>query len=546
MPPRPRRLPTPRAMVVAPQPEAVEAGVETLRAGGNAIDAALACAFAQGVVDPLMSGIGGFGVLHAYDPRSGRHLLLDGQGGCPAVCTADMWADRIRGETSDGFGFILDGFINECGHQAVTVPGILATLGQGHALMGRLPWSDLFAPAIGLAEAGWRIRPHVHTVFTQDERRYGRMNYGEKISVTEEGARLYLRPDGSFKRPGDEVRNPALAATLALVRDEGAATLYVGELARRLAAEMKRGGGLLTAADLAGYAPETQQPLWQNYRGWRIAGNRPPGGGAMVAEMLAILSRFDLAALGHNTPDYIRVVAEAMKIATRDKDAHLGDPRFVEVPLDRLLGDAHAEACAAAIRAGDKAHVPRLGLTGEARGTTHVSCVDADGMVVSLTHSLGIPSGVIVPGTGFMLNGCMSVFDPRPGRAGSIAPGKRRFASMCPTLVFDGDRPVASLGAPGGTWITLGVLQVLLNLLDWGMGMQEAVSAPRFVATSDAIDISNRIPRSVEAAVTAMGYEVRRSHLGYAFAGVHGVAMFDGRLEGGADPQRDGYAGALN
>lgn len=551
----PRRLPPPRAMVVAPQPEAVEAGVAALRGGGNALDAALACALAQGVVDPLMCGLGGFGVIHAFDPATGRHLVLDGQGGCPLACTEGMWADRIRGETTDGFGFVLDGFVNERGHQAVTVPGILAAMGRAHAALGRLRWADLFGPAVSLAEEGWRVRPHVHTVWTQDERRYGRMNYGEKIGVSEDGRRLYLRPDGSYKRPGDEVRNPDLAATLRLVAREGAGVLYTGELARALAEEMRRGGGLLTADDLAAYAPEEQEPLWQAYRGWRVATNRPPGGGPMLAEMPSILLRFDLPALpgGHNGPEYIRVVAEAMKIATRDKDAHLGDPRFVEVPLDRLLGAEHAEACAAAIRRGEKAHVPRLGTGGasvgavaEARGTTHISCVDAAGMVVSMTHSLGIPSGVIVPGTGFMLNGCMSVFDPRPGRAGSIAPGKRRFASMCPSIVFDGEgRPAASLGAPGGTWITLAVLQVLLNLLDWGMGMQEAVSAPRFVATSDAIDISNRIPRAVERAVAGMGYEIRRSHLGYAFGGVHGIAMFGGRLEGGADPQRDGYAGAV-
>ena len=182
---------------------------------------------------------------------------------------------------------------------------------------------------------------------------------------------------------------------------------------------------------------------------------------------------------------------------------------------------------------------------GDARDTTHVSCVDADGMVVSMTHSLGIPSGVIVPGTGFILNGCMSVFDPRPGRAGSIAPGKRRFASMCPTIVYRDGAPVLTLGAPGGTWITLAVLQVILNVLDWGMGMQEAVSAPRFVATSEVIDISNRIPRTVQAAVEAMGYLVKRSPLSYAFAGVHGISLFDGALEGGADPQRDGMAAAL-
>ncbi len=550
----PRRLPSPRAMVVAAQPEAAEAGAATLRRGGSAVDAVVAAALVQGVVDPLMSGLGGFGALHVFDPRTGASTVLDGQGGCPLACTDAMWADRILGETSDGFGFILRDFVNECGHQAVTVPGILAVLARAHAERGCLPWSGLASPAIALAEDGWPVRPHNYMVFTQDERRYGRMNYGEKLGVSADGRRIYLEPDGGYKRIGQIIRNPDLAETLRAVAQDGAESFYRGDLARRIAADMQAGGGLLTAADLAGYEPERQEPLRQAYRGWEFATNRPPGGGVMVAEMLSILERFDLVSLGHNSPEYIRVVAEAMKVATRDKDAHISDPRFVPPPLDRLLSPGYAEERAAAIRRGEKTSVPRLAPApspqgaassppqGESRETTHVSCVDADGMVVSLTHSLGIPSGVIVPGTGFMLNGCMSVFDPRPGRAGSIAPGKRRFSSMCPSIVFRDGRPVMTLGAPGGTWITLAVLQVVLNVLDWGMGMQEAVSAPRFVATSDAIDISNRIGRDVQRAVEAMGYTVRRSALSYAFAGVHGITLFDGIAEGGADPQRDGMA----
>ena len=540
----PRRVPPARAMVVAAQPEAAEAGLQVLRAGGNALDAVVAAALVQGVVDPLMSGIGGFGVLHAYDPATGAHLLLDGQGGCPAACTPDMWAGRVAGETTDGFGFIVQGFVNECGHQAVTVPGILAVLGQAHRELGAAPWASLFGPAVQQAEEGWIVRPHSYTVFTQDERRYGRMDYGEKLGVSADGRRIYLQPDGSYKRVGAVIRNPDLAETLRQVAAEGAGIMHHGSLAERISSDMAAHGGLLTAADLAGYEPERQVPLRVTYRGYGIVTNPPPGGGMMVALMLRILERFDLVALGHNSPEYIRVVAEAMKIATRDKDAHISDPRFVAPPLGRLLSDAYADACAEGIRRGDKAAVPRLNRP-DPRETTHVSCVDAGGMVVSLTHSLGIPSGVIPPGAGFMLNGCMSVFDPRPGHAGSIAPGKRRFASMCPTIVFRGGVPVMTLGAPGGTWITLGVLQVLLNVLDWGMGMQEAVSAPRIAATSDAIDISNRIPAGVQRAVEAMGYAVRRSALSYAFAGVHGISLFDGRMEGGADPQRDGMAAGL-
>jgi gamma-glutamyltranspeptidase/glutathione hydrolase len=295
--------------------------------------------------------------------------------------------------------------------------------------------------------------------------------------------------------------------------------------------------------DLAAVKPVWKEPLAAHYRHLQVHTLPPPCEGFQFLLTLRILERFDLTALGHNTPDYIKVVVEAMKIAGADKEAHVGDPAFQDVPVARLLSDAYADSCAARIRAGERASLSRA--TTDARDTTHVSCVDAGGMFVSMTHTLATPSGVIPPGTGFMLNGAMNWMDPRPGRSGSIAPGKRRYSSMSPSIVLDGGRPVATLGAPGGAWITVAVMQVLLNLLDWGMGMQEAVSAPRFSATSDMVNISNRIPRGVQKALETEGYQVRRSYQSYAFAGVHGITLWDGVPEGGADPQRDGYAGGV-
>jgi gamma-glutamyltranspeptidase/glutathione hydrolase len=540
MPKPTRRMPPARAMITAPQPEAVEAGTAILRAGGNALDAVIACALTQGVVDPIMCGLGGLGILHLLDPSSGAHVVLDGLSVSPAACRENMWADRFEGDCPDGFGYIVGDNLNELGHSSVTAPGILRVLGQAYAQHGRAGWASLFEPAIGHAEEGWLVRPHVATMFYLDEHAYGRRSYLDKLAFTENGRRIYVRPDGTPKRLGERVLNPDLAATLRLIARDGAETLYTGELARRIVDDMERHGGLLTLDDLAAYVAEVREPLRVDYRGRTIAVPPPPAGGIMIAEMLRILERFDLAALGHNTPAYIQVVAEAMKLAGRDKERHIGDPRFIKPPLDRLLSDAYAEECAAAIRAGDRTPLPRAGV--EPKHTTTVSCVDADGMVVSLTHTLGLPSGVIPPGTGFMLNGGMNSYDPRPGRAASIGPGRRRFSTMSPSIVLEGETPVATLGAPGGAWITIAITQVLLNLLDWGMGMQEAISAPRFSATSDAIEISNRIPREVQREVEAMGYEVRRSPTSYPFGGAHGIFMWDDVLDGGADPQRDGLA----
>jgi gamma-glutamyltranspeptidase/glutathione hydrolase len=514
-----------------------------LAAGGNALDAVLACAFTQGVVDPLMCGIGGLGTLQIYDPSSGRHLVLDGLSTCPAACRADMWAADFEGECADGYGYMVKAAANELGHRAVTTPGILRVFAAAHAAFGCTKWEKLFDAAIGFAEQGWMIRPHVYGMFSMNESAYGRRPYVEKLALTPDGRRLYLRPDGTPKRVGDPVVNPELAATLGRIARDGVAAFYTGNIGQRIVVDMGAHGGLLSSRDLAEFKPETRAPLTVAYRGRRVAVTPPPGGGIMVAQMLRTLERFDLPSLGHNTAAYIRVVAEAMKIAGRDKDEKIGDPAFVPAPLDELLSEAYADACAARIRRDEKASLTRAGA--DAKNTTTVSCVDADGMVVSLTHTLGVPSGVIPLGTGFMLNGAMNWYDPRPGRAGSIAPGKRRFSSMTPTIVFEGERPVMTLGAPGGAWIGPAILQVLLNVLDFGMSMQEAVTAPRFSATSDAIDISNRIPRVVQRELEAMGYEVRRSALSYPFAAPHGITMWGGVLEGGADPQRDGYVAGV-
>ncbi|MBV9750162.1 MAG: gamma-glutamyltransferase, partial [Acetobacteraceae bacterium] len=314
---------------------------------------------------------------------------------------------------------------------------------------------------------------------------------------TAPGRALYCREDGSPKRVGDTVRNPDYAAVLRLIARDGADAFYRGEIAQTITEDFNAHGGLLGLDDLRGYAPRRTDPLWGTYRGWRIATSPPPGGGIMLVEMLNILEAFDLTALGHNTAEYLRTVAEAMKRATIDKDRHVGDPAFVDIPMKHLTDKGYAAGLAAAIRGGEKADVPRFNGGLPSGNTTHISVVDGDGTCVSMTHSLGMPSGVITPGLGFMYNGCMGVFDPRPGRTGSIAPGKARFSSICPSIVFESDKPVLVIGAPGATQIAMGVLQAILNVLDFGMSMTEAVSAPRFSATSNAIDVSNRIPRQV-------------------------------------------------
>ncbi len=529
----------PRAMIVSAQPEASEAGARVLMRGGNAVDAAMAAALVQGVVDPQMCGIAGFGSCQIYSPRRGVHTCIDFHGRTPMAARPGMWLDLLEGETRDGFGFILKGNVNDLGYQSVTTPGSLMAYHEAVRDYGSWEWADVCGPAIAQAEAGFRVRPHVHYWWTHGAD-LGRVDVAERLAFSATGRGIYFRPDGRVKKIGEHVANPDLARTLRLIAEGGADVFYRGEIAERIAEDMAAHGGLLSREDLAAYRTSRIDPLRGTYRGHEIATNHPPGGGIMLVEMLNILEQFDLSAMGHNSTDYIRTVSAAMQAATADKDAHVGDPAFVTIP-DFVTAKYHAAAIAERIRNGERIAVPRLGAP-DTPHTTHVAVVDGEGTCVTMTHSLGMPSGVITDGLGFMYNGCMGVFDPRPGRAGSIAPGKARFSSVCPTIVFRDGAPRVVIGAPGGTQIAMGVLQGILNVLDFGMDMERAVSAPRFSATSNAIDIMNRIPGYAVDPLRAEGVEVIRSALTFGIAAVHGIRIEGGALDGGADPGHDGVA----
>ncbi len=532
-------------IVSAPQPEAVEAGIEALERGGNAVDATVACALVQTAVDPQMCGIAGFGSMQLYLPGRGAHLFLDFHGRAPLAARPDMWADRILGETEDGFGFILEGRVNEIGYGAITSPMTLKALDEALRRFGTMALADLLEPAIGYAEQGFPVRPHVCNYWHQTENA-GRVPHSDCLTRNAAARKIYLKQDGALYEVGETLRNPDLAATYRRIAADGAETFYGGDIANEIVTDMAAHGGLLGREDLENVTVTEAEPLWGSYRGHRIATNHPPGGGLLVLEMLSILESFDLAAMGHNSPDYVATVSEAMKIATVDKDSHVGDPRFVDVPAERLTSKAYGREMAARIERGERTSVPRFNPGGaESRDTTHVSAADEHGNCVLLTHSLGAPSGVVTEGLGFMYNGCMAVFDPRPGRAGSIAPGKARFTAMAPTMVFKDARPFFLVGAPGATFITMAILQAILNVVDFGMDAQQAVSAPRFCTTSDTIEITNRILRRTERELIARGYPVRRHALSYHFAGVHAVRIQDGEWDGGADPGRDGMAMAV-
>jgi gamma-glutamyltranspeptidase/glutathione hydrolase len=528
-------------MVSAAQPEAVEAGLEALKAGGNAVDAAVATALVQTAVDPQMCGIAGFGSLHVYNPRQRVHACLDFHGRAPLQVTPTMWEDLLIGEAEDGFGFFLKGRVNEIGYGAITTPMTLRGLEDALKRYGTMKLADLIQPAIEYCEQGFMVRPHVAAYWSQVPTE-GRAPHADFLTKLPATRKIYAKPDGRLYGVGEVLKNPDMGRTYRRIARDGVEDFYSGSIAGEIVSDMQAHGGLITPEDLKSVKPEENEPLWATYRGHRLATNRPPGGGVMLIEMLNILEHFDLKAMGHNSPDYIAAVAEAMKIATVDKDAKVGDPRFVDVPLAELTSKNYATKLAERIKSGVKTSVPRLKTAAENPNTTHVTVVDEHGTCASLTHTLGTPSGVVTDGLGFMYNGAMGVFDPRPGRPGSLAPGKSRFTSMAPSIVFRDDKPFLVLGAPGGTYIAMGILQVILNVVEFGMSALEAVSAARFCATSDTIQLTNRILRSTEHELVARGYPVRRWPVNFHFAGVHAVRIVDGRLDGGADPGRDGMA----
>jgi gamma-glutamyltranspeptidase/glutathione hydrolase len=526
-------------MIVAPQPDAVEVGARIFRAGGNAVDAALACGFAQCVIDQMMCGIAGFGAMQLYLPRRGVHEVISFLAEAPRAVTPGMWEHLLEYETRDGFGFVLKGRINDVGYQSVATPGTLRGFHSAHSRFGKLGWAEIIAPAVEIARAGYRVTPAVHSYWTTLEG-MGRVEIIDRLKTTPHYADLFFAAPDAVHPVGTTVRNPDLAQSLARIAADGPELFYSGAMAREIDADFRTRGGLMNASDLAAYRLAIDPPVWGEYRGLRIATNPPPGSGVMLIRMLQTLEHFDLKSLGYNTPEYVAVVSEAMKRAQIDKDRLIGDPRMTQVPVERFTDPAVARDDAAAIKRGERARVVRAGAN--ANDTTHVCALDNDGNAVSLTHTNGMQSGVITPGLGFMYNGAIGMYDPRPGRAQSLEPGKRRVSSISPTILFKGDRPFLIIGAPGGSNIPMGILQVILNVVEFGMTIGDAVAAPRFSAVSDAIDVSARIPAYVCKALEARGLKTLRSVQSFIAARVQAIHIDGGRVEGASDPGGQGMA----
>ena len=491
----------PAAAVAMPDIYSADAAVRVLADGGNAVDAAITAAFVLAVTEPEAGNIGGGGFMLAR--IDDKPLFLDFREVAPAAATRDMYLDAK--------GAIIEG-ASLTGHRAVGVPGTVAGLWSAHEKIGKKPWADLIAPAIALAENGFQV-PQQLEKYMRDElpRLADRTNFDEHFGA--------LRAGGTF-------RQPELAAVLRRIAASGPAGFYEGETARLLVAEMRRGGGLVTAADLQAYKPLWREPLRANWRSYEILAASPPSsGGFAVIQLLkmkdALASRF--AGLALNSPQYIHLTAEMEKRVFADRAEYLGDPDFVPQRVNELIADDYIAARAAEVnpKAISPAASVRPGL--EPHATTHFSIVDHAGNAVALTYTLNTDfgSGVVVEGGGFLLNNEMDDFSAKPGvpnyygvvgtDANAIQPGKRMLSSMAPTILVAGGNVRMVLGTQGGSTIITSVYQTIIDVLDFHLSAEEAVSATRFhhqLWPEDLItySINPPLPDGVIKALAERGY----------------------------------------
>jgi gamma-glutamyltranspeptidase/glutathione hydrolase len=517
-----------RGMVVSNHPLASSAGAEMLAAGGNAIDAAIATLFTLTVVEPMMVGIIGGGMAHIR-LADGSHRFIDGQSTVPLAVRPDTYRSK-PGSAHDVFDTVDEENLN--GPKAVAVPGSLKAWCETLRRFGTMPLAEIMQPAIKHASRGFLATPYLHECIVDGARE---MRKDKAISA------IYL-PNGAPLKAGDRVVQSEYAETLTYISRHGEAALYHGPLGDILADYMKAHGGFIGREDLTSYKTVERSPIRADYRGWVILGPPPPAAsGVHIAQMLNILEGYDMTALGFGTTETIHLLAEVLKIAFADRAAASGDPEFINVPVERLTSKNYARERRDAIDPGRAqkwgAGVAQL----EGAHTTHMTAADAMGNVVATTQTINNLFGakILIPGLGTVPNNYMNLYDPRPGHALSLQPGKRVTTSMSPMMALRDGRLVYALGLPGGKKIFPSALQALLNLIDHGMSLQEAVEAPRVWTEGNALEVEQAVPEGVRASLTSMGHKVVA--VPTVAGGMNAIQFHDdGRLTGAACWRADG------
>jgi len=517
-----------RGMVVTNHPLGSAAGAEMLAAGGNAIDAAIAAFFTLSVVEPMMVGMLGGGMAHIRT-ADGTHHVIDGQSMAPLATGPTTYTPDPNAAPG---AMDTIGRKNTLGPTAVAAPGNLMGWCEALRRFGTFSLADVTEPAIRHASRGFRVTRYLHECVT---------DAAADLAHDPEIARLYL-PGGAPIAPGARLVTGDYVETLRSVAREGPGVLYGGALGRWYADHMAQTGGYLTLEDLTGYRTVDRDVLRGSYRGFEITGPPPPSSGPLhIIQMLNILEGYDIATLGFGSPDTLHLLAEVLKIAFADRAAATADPAFVKVPVAKLLSKDYAAERRAAISLA-RAQSWRAGVAPrEGDHTTHLTVADAAGNVVASTQTINSLFGAryIVPGTGMIPNDYMSVFDPHPDRANSVAPGKRITSSMAPVIVLRDGMPRFALGLPGGLRIFPSVMQALSNLIDHGMSVQQAVEAPRLWTQGYGVEVEAAVPSAVLAALRDRGHDA--ASVGNVGGGMTAIEFHpDGTMTGAACWRADG------
>ena len=510
-----------RGMVVTNHPQASAAGVEILAAGGNAVDAAVAGLFALTVAEPMMIGLLGGGLTHIRVP-GGEHVVIDGMSTAPAAATPGMYRT-----VSDTYPLYMETEHrqNSVGATAVAVPGNLLVWAEALRRFGTMPLHQVMQPAIHLAARGFRVTPYLHAIIGE---------CAADLACDPEMSKLYL-PGGAPLPAGARLIQSDYAETLRHIARDGPGCLHGGALGATVAAAIQAQGGLLSQQDLASYQIEVRQPVIGRYRGHQVLAPPPPApSGVHIIQMLNIIEGLDVAGMGFGSAELLHVMAETMAIAFADRSA------LPPLPPERLTSKDYAAERRAGIDMA-RAHGAAAAALPESGNTTHLTVADAEGFVVAATHTINSAFGarIMLPGTGLIPNNYMNNFDPHPGRALSIAPGRRIPTSMSPLIVLRDGRPVFALGLPGGLRIFPSAFQAVLNLLDHGMSLQEAVEAPRLWTQGEHIEAEPGFPPQALQRLRQLGHVVKLlPHVG---GGMNAIQFGpDGMMTGAACWRADG------
>ena len=521
-------------MVVTNHPLGSAAGYEILAAGGNAVDAAVGALLSLCVVEPMMVGIAGGGLAHVRLP-DGTHRVIDGLACAPSRTTPDIY-EPVSDDPPNHMETV--DRRSELGPSAVAVPGNLAVWYDMHDRFGRLPFADVVDPALRLAGRGFVATPYLE----------GAIREAAEDLAQDPVAAALLMPDGQPLRAGDRLIQGDFAGALTLIAREGAGALHGGALGGALADRIATGdeaAGWLTLDDLSHYSPRERDVVRGTYRGWEIVGPPPPASsGVHIVQMLNLLEAYDVARLGFGMEAGVHLMAEVIRIGFEDRRAASGDPDFVDIPAERLMSKAAAREAQSRLQdVGGAGSSPAH--SHESADTTHVTVADAEGGVVCATHTINGIFGArfMVPGTGIVPNNYMMNFDPHPGRALSVAPGKRVPTSMAPMMVLRDERVRWAPGLPGGLRIFPSALQAIVNLIDHRMTLQEAVEAPRIWTEGHELEVEEALGH-LAPALERRGHAVRvMPHVGEGMNAI-GFAP-DGTMEGAACWRADGTVAAL-